>query len=220
MQKTIVYYNSVNISYEVLLSKLRIDEDDEFCDRLKGMVNEALKIARPVAIYYPLQVVSADNEIKLNNIFIKESFIHKMLSNSNMVVPYVATCGIEIDQWAQGFTDFFESFAADIIKQICLSSVRDKLIEEVKDKYFSASKHLSTLNPGSLKEWPLSGQIPLFKILETVTEDIGVKLTESLLMTPNKSVSGIFFSSEDTYENCQFCTRDNCPNRRAEYSGQ
>jgi hypothetical protein len=37
-------------------------------------------------------------------------------------------------------------------------------------------------------------------------------------MLPTKSVSGIFFPTETSYENCQLCPRENCPNRRAEYN--
>ena len=36
-------------------------------------------------------------------------------------------------------------------------------------------------------------------------------------MSPIKSVSGILFPTEVTYENCQLCPRDLCPGRRAPY---
>ena len=89
----------------------------------------------------------------------------------------------------------------------------------MKANYFAADKNISSLNPGSLKEWPITGQVPLFELLGGVTEDIGVVLSDSLLMSPVKSVSGIMFQSEEAYENCQLCPRENCPGRRAPYAG-
>jgi predicted transcriptional regulator len=44
-----------------------------------------------------------------------------------------------------------------------------------------------------------------------------VRLTESFLMLPTKTVSGIFFPTEATFESCQLCPREECPNRRAPY---
>lgn len=209
--------NDIDISYDMVLAKLHLDEDDEFVDRLKEMIDETKKIAVPAAMYSPFTVKPGDNDIKINNININNPFVYKMLCKTDLVVPYVATCGKEIDQWSKTFTDYFEQYAADTIKYICLSSIRNKLFNEVKDTFFDESKDISSLNPGSLKEWPLVGQLPLFQILGTVTEDIGVSLSESLLMSPNKSVSGIYFQPDEKFENCQLCPRANCPNRREKY---
>ena len=84
-------------------------------------------------------------------------------------------------------------------------------------EYFDAAGHVSRINPGSLKEWPITGQLPLFEALGGVTADIGVSLAESMLMSPVKSVSGIMFQGDTPFENCQLCPKANCPNRRAPY---
>jgi hypothetical protein len=34
-------------------------------------------------------------------------------------------------------------------------------------------------------------------------------------MTPNKTTSGLLFSSEENYYNCQLCPMEDCPGRRA-----
>ena len=76
---------------------------------------------------------------------------------------------------------------------------------------------LSRIGPGSLADWPLEEQTPLFKILGDTEAAIGVRLTESLLMIPTKSISGIFFFGEVAFESCQLCPREECPGRRAAY---
>jgi hypothetical protein len=77
----------------------------------------------------------------------------------------------------------------------------------------------ASMNPGSgdRRLWPLEEQGVLFGLLGNVTESIGVILTESWLMMPNKSVSGFYFKTDKTYHNCQLCQRQPCPNRRAPF---
>jgi hypothetical protein len=46
---------------------------------------------------------------------------------------------------------------------------------------------------------------------------IGVGLTESFLMMPNKTVSGLYFPTEKAIRTCQVCKRQDCPSRQAEF---
>ena len=46
---------------------------------------------------------------------------------------------------------------------------------------------------------------------------IGVRLTDSFVMLPMKSVSGVYFPTEHTFASCQLCPRDDCPGRSAPY---
>jgi len=60
-------------------------------------------------------------------------------------------------------------------------------------------------------------QRKLFALLGDPVKEVGVELTESCLMIPVKSVSGIWFPAKIDFENCQLCSRENCPGRRAPY---
>lgn len=221
MRKNIISIAHVNISAESLLSALHIDKDeDDLVENVMTIYYEAVKIAKPIAIYSCISPELHGEEILLNNIVFKEPFVYKMLYECDIVVPYVASCGQEIDLWSKSFTDVFEQFVADTLKHMCLGVIREKLFSEVKQKYFESEKNVSTLNPGSLKEWAITGQIPLFELLGGVTQDIGVELSKSLLMSPTKSISGIMFQSKESFENCQLCPKLNCPNRRVPYAGE
>jgi hypothetical protein len=63
----------------------------------------------------------------------------------------------------------------------------------------------------------LREQRKLFRILGDTEAMIGVRLTQSCLMIPSKSVSGVRFATETSFESCQLCPRDRCPGRRARY---
>jgi predicted transcriptional regulator len=73
------------------------------------------------------------------------------------------------------------------------------------------------MSPGSLKDWPIEEQRALFAILGDVEGSIGVRLSESLVMIPSKSLSGIYFPTEVPFYSCQLCPRERCPSRRATY---
>ena len=75
----------------------------------------------------------------------------------------------------------------------------------------------STMSPGRLADWPMAEQRNLFALLGDTEEAIGVRLTDSLLMVPTKSVSGIRFPTQESFESCQLCPRERCPGRLAPY---
>ena len=76
---------------------------------------------------------------------------------------------------------------------------------------------LSSMSPGSLSDWPIEEQKPLFSILGDVETAIGVTLTENFLMVPTKSISGIYFPTDLPFYNCQLCSRKNCDSRKARF---
>jgi hypothetical protein len=73
------------------------------------------------------------------------------------------------------------------------------------------------MSPGSLEDWPISEQPKLFSLFGDTERSVGVKLTDSLLMIPRKSISGILFPSEEGFVSCRLCPRENCPSRKALY---
>jgi hypothetical protein len=73
------------------------------------------------------------------------------------------------------------------------------------------------MSPGRLEDWPLRAQKPLFEILGDPGGEIGVRLMPSLWMLPNKSVSGVRFPTEKSFESCELCPREDCPGRKMPY---
>jgi len=73
------------------------------------------------------------------------------------------------------------------------------------------------MSPGSLEDWPITEQPRLFKLLGEGAAATGVRLTDSCLMLPTKSLSRLTFPSEHGFESCRLCPRERCPGRRAPY---
>ncbi len=52
------------------------------------------------------------------------------------------------------------------------------------------------MSPESLKDWPVEDKGALFAILGDVEGSIGVRLSESTLMIPGRSLSGIYLPTK------------------------
>ena len=198
---------------EVLLKFANEDEDLE--EELTALMDEADKIARPVALF---SVCSVEENAVVNGVRIPSDLAVEKLSGRSRSFPYIATCGRELETWSEQYKgDYLAEFWADEVKKKFLFHITQETLKYIKEEYRTAG-HLAALNPGSLESWPVSGQQELFAILggrEFVQETIGVIYTDSFLMLPSKTVSGIAFESEVFYENCQHCPLERCPNRRA-----
>ncbi len=139
------------------------------------------------------------------------------LAEVERVFPYVATCGRELDTIPIEADDIFGQFCRDTIKEMALHLALAHLVDHLKQAY--ALETLVTMNPGSgdVNVWPIEQQKELFAFFGNVPESIGVVLTDSCLMVPNKTVSGLFYPSEDGFQSCQLCHKEKCPNRRAPF---
>lgn len=142
------------------------------------------------------------------------------LKDLDRIFPYIATCGNELEDLAASSGDMLEVFWMDALKQMSMDRAFSSLMAHIKTVY-SLDK-IYSLNPGSdtcREGWDLENQKILFALLPGAEENIGVSLTASLLMKPNKTVSGIFFRSDRDYVGCRDCGNINCPNRRVIHDG-
>ena len=138
------------------------------------------------------------------------------LDEVHRVFVYVATCGDGMEFYDLKRLDMLAPYWLDAIKNQALGAARCGLLEYCT-AHFGISKPLS-VNPGSgnIDLWPIEQMHGLFRLLgERGAEPIGVRLTESSLMVPNKSIAGMLFASaKSDYESCAYCDRELCPQRR------
>jgi hypothetical protein len=188
----------------------------------RAMLEATLPAARPKAMYKVCYIDSRfEDGVELEGIRFTSRVLSTNFSEVERVFPYIATCGIELDALGLTGGDPLAEYVLDGLKELCLRAAVEYLRNHLAGEFGLQADKLSTMNPGSGNRdlWPISQQKPLFRLLGDVEASVGVRLTESLLMTPNKTVSGIFFPTEIPFVSCQLCTRADCPRRRAQYSG-
>lgn len=203
---------------EELRARLRIKEGTPKAERFAQLVREAQGIARPRAMFGVAYVDSkGESSVVLDGIQFDSRVLRVNLDGTHRAFPFVITCGSELHEWAAAQEDFVLRFYADQVCESALGAAQAALLQRLDEKYRPGD--LSSMSPGSLPDWPLPAQRPLFGLLGDPERAIGVRLTESLLMVPAKSVSGIYFATEQGFASCQLCPRERCPSRRAAYDG-
>ena len=118
-------------------------------------------------------------------------------------------------QWADGISGMLEQFYADGLKLAALRLAKRCLEKEIKHRFDTG--RISQMEPGSLADWPIEQQLPLFNLLGDTQSAVGVTLNASMLMAPDKSESGFYFQSESGFASCQLCPVKNCPSRKAPF---
>ncbi|MGD2178888.1 MAG: vitamin B12 dependent-methionine synthase activation domain-containing protein [Anaerolineae bacterium] len=200
------------------MKRLRVKEGSRYVAQLESLVTEAQAIARPRAMYKVAFIDSrGDGSVVIGGITFHSRVLRVNLNDVHRVFPFAVTCGGELHEWMRGKDDLLLRYYADVISEEAMRAAAADLKRHLVRRY--GLGRTSTMSPGSLGDWPIREQRPLFGLLGDPEEAIGLRLTDSMLMIPSKSVSGIRFPVERTFESCQLCQRERCPSRKAPYDG-
>lgn len=218
MTATIIDQIPFTPDLEHIIRVFKVKPESATGKELKRLLDQARSIAKPKAMYKVVTVeVGEKDKVYLDGVPFRSQVLCVNLEGVRRAFPYIATCGLELHHWRLSFLDPFTSYLADTITAFGLESALETFTTYLADQYDLGKTAI--MNPGSLEDWPLQAQIPLFKLLGNPQTAIGVSLTEAMLMIPRQSVSGVIFETDKDFVNCQLCPRDNCPNRRAKYDG-
>ena len=200
-----------------IVELLRLHEKNPSIEKsIEELIHAVQPVAKPKALYKPCYVDNENEDsVDIDGICFTSRILIKNLEHTGRVFPYVVTCGKELSSIETSKNDIMEKFCLDTIKEFILVSAHISLEEHLKEKY-SVTK-ISHMNPGSLDDWPMEQQKQIFSILGDVEDLIGVRLSESYVMDPIKTVSGIYFPTVIDFKSCMLCPRQNCTHRRAEY---
>lgn len=203
------------VDAEALLRRLHVEENS-LADEARQLALRAQEIARPKALYKAAFVESrGDDHVVLDGLTLTSRVLQVNLEGVHRVFPYVATCGTELEAWSDALKDPVHRYWADTIKRMALRAAGRALEQHLVERYRPG--RTSAMSPGSLEDWPIQQQRSVFELLGDPEKAIGVRLSDSFLMIPTKSVSGIRFPTEENFESCQLCPRQGCPGRRAPY---
>jgi hypothetical protein len=217
MNNYIVEHIPFQADLDELAKTVRLRPGSPMLDDLRQMANEAQALAKPKVIYrVALVEANGDRTLSIDKAEFNSRVLRVNLEKAHRVFPFVATCGRELKEWADTHADMLQRFWADAIMEQALFTAIQELDRHLEEHYRPGP--LSSMNPGSLEDWPITQQRPLFGLFGDTRAQIGVELTDSMLMIPAKSVSGVLFPSQEGFTaSCQLCPREVCPNRSAPY---
>ena len=184
--------------------------------RLQFLISAAHSVMAAKAIYRVSYIDSkADDSVMIDEVRFRSKVLRKHFHKVERVFPYVVTIGAGVEDMEKTTVDPLDKYYLDLIGNAAVVNAREQIKKRLSTRF--ALQSLSYLGPGQLKDWPLEEQKPLFALLGDVESAVGVTLSDSLLMIPRKSLSGIYFPTEIPFMACQLCPKESCPSRKARY---
>ena len=207
----------VELNETVLQDRLKLRERLRSSKDFQWAVEQARNLIHPRGIV-GIAHVSSKNEttLKIDTEIFTSKILRVNLDSCDEVYPFLVTIGQELENLAAQQTSLTKKFFLEIIGDFSLTNAMWYIESKIKEN--NSLKRISSMSPGSLENWGIKQQIPLFKLFNKEAEQLGVNLTPSMLMKPRKSLSGIAFQTTKSFISCQLCPRDRCPGRRAKYS--
>ena len=202
---------------DALLKQMCLRPGTTDADEFKELLAAAREMAKPKAAYRECFVEDrTEDTVTIGGSVFTSKALCRNLAEVERVFPFVVTCGWELDRLAFD-GDMLKNYWWDAVKGEVLTSARSYLKNHLDQRFQLGNT--SSMSPGSgdLTIWPIEQQRPLFALLGDVEGAIGVSLTDSFLMVPIKSLSGIRFPTEKTFRSCQVCRRKDCPSRSAPF---
>jgi hypothetical protein len=199
-----------------ILERARLAGTPDHRSLAERLARDAGALGRPKALYRassPRQ--ETERTVAVDGVTLTSRVLRVNLDGADRVFPFVATSGWELDRWVTEKDDPLERRVADVISEAALYLALGALKERLREEYRLAT--ISRISPGSLEDWPLEEQRLLFQLFDDTERAVGVRLTKDLMMLPRKSLSGILFASEELFESCLLCPKEECPARLMPY---
>jgi hypothetical protein len=204
--------------------KIMLEQFPELEDEAQHLYSMAAEMLEPQSIHAQKFIDSFSRDAQgVSSVTIEGcTFTGKVLDRLEQVhrvFPYIATCGTGLEEMDVSSMDFLAPYWIEILKTQALREAQRQLRAYLSETY--RITRTNSLNPGSgnVDIWPIEGLREVFTLLEG-GDEVGVRLTESCLMIPNKSISGLFFDQDRIYESCAYCSREHCPDRRVPFKEQ
>jgi hypothetical protein len=203
-----------------LIKRLRIRPESAEEREFSQLLDTSREIARPRAVFLTAYITSqGENWVEVAGYRFDSRVLRVNLDGVYRVFPYLATCGMELQSWGDRLTatsgDPLLQYWVEAIKEAALFHAVRAVTDQINQ--LAVPGKTASMSPGSLADWPIEQQRVLFALFGPEEQRAGICLTESMLMVPTKSVSGIRFPTAVDFESCQLCPREDCPGRRAPY---
>lgn len=154
---------------------------------LSESIAEVIDLAKPMTSYRVFPLNFSEGEISVPaGINLNYPDLQDLLKSSHSVLLLAATLGLELDRRLRYYAK------TDAARMVIMDAAASALIEQVCDELQAQlpfSEYTFRFSPG-YGGVPLTMQKEMVRVLEA-EKRIGLTLTDSLLMLPQKSITGI-----------------------------
>lgn len=138
------------------------------------------------------------------------------------VVAFIATIGHGIEREIERLTaqnHLSDAYILDAMGSVLIENMVENYCRRMQFKCRSEGKDVTLRFSPGYCDWPITDQLGLFGLFDTYAMEI--QLTDAFLMSPRKSISGVFgilpsdrHRTEGVLNPCTECAKERCAARR------
>lgn len=194
--------------------------DDQTMALIADSFENLRSVSRPKSVYRIFDLEHTDsNRIEFCDLKVESRNLAKNLNGCQEIVLFAATLGIGVDRYIAraSLTDMAQA----VVLQACAAALLEEYCDECQDHIAQElerqGKYLRPRFSPGYGDFSISCQEQLVQILDCAKK-IGLTLTDSLMMTPTKSVTaviGVSAVKEPCHRSgCEACEKKDCAYRR------
>lgn len=194
---------------------------EPFPEIIAEIISNADELISPMggfAVFENISIDPANLRIRVQDVFFNtEEIVTNHLGNAELCAIFACTAGAEITRMAAEFNrkgNPVHAYIVDSLGSIIVERAMDIIQQQLKSSMAERGLLITNRYSPGYCGWETREQRILFSLLPD--NFCGVSLTDSLLMKPIKSVSGIIGIGKNvTYNHytCNYCKDINCPYR-------
>ena len=212
---------------ELAISRLQIErvmgyEPDTIPEPFPEIIDEVLSVAADYCNiqggYHLYTDISFDSDLSFLSIgqvtFDIHKIIFRQIKHAEQIGMFVCTAGPKLGEWSSRLMadgDMIKGYIVDVIGSEVVEKAMDKIQETLANQMIEDGLAITNRYSPGYCSWSVSEQHKLFSLLPQ--NFCGVTLSETALMYPIKSISGIIGIGKNVRLNpytCQICDMQNC----------
>lgn len=196
--------------------------DESVLEELQALLRRVSSVTHPRFQYLTVegQLDVEDNTLRIGDTTLHVgTIITRQLRDSRQFVFFTATAGQEFEalqHQLKSESDIVKTYLADCIGSVIAEKTADRMEEVLQHQIDPLDwRHTNRFSPGYCG-WHVSEQPSLFSLFPT-PHPCGIHLTDSSLMVPIKSVSGVIGIGPDVRKleyTCGLCSYEQCYKRK------
>ncbi len=197
-------------------------KEGESQETISDLITEVLKESEAICnikaeyrIFPDIQFNDNEKTIEINHlVFQIKKIVYGQIKKSDSIAVFICTAGEGIgirSRKAMKEGDLLTGYIYDIVGSVIVESAADLMQNELEKTVISSGKKITNRYSPGYCDWDVAEQHKLFKLVPG--NSCGIRLTESALMDPIKSVSGIIGIGENVRFNpytCKLCNIKSC----------
>ena len=219
----------INIDSKKILNQIGYENDYEPSARIKSLVDEYIENYHNLVestysyTFRNIESIEGDRVYLSDSVFLESKVISSLFKRCDKLAVFIMTIGSHLEEMVDYLSEnglvlqatVLDAIGSGAAEQMAgLIEERIQNVAEMRDQVISRR-----FSPGYC-DWPVTQQKSLFELI--ASEAIGVELSETCLMRPRKSISGVFGAYDlgradvaQPYNPCVECSKKTCTSRRA-----